>query len=386
MPMTRFGLQLWSQQTDWPGFRDAALAAEAAGWDSIWTWDHLMAIFGPWEQPIFEGWSVLAGLGAGDLAGPARVDGRREHVPQSRADRQARHDARQHLGRPGRARHRRRLVRARARRLRDRVLRQPGRTARPARRVGHAHAPAARRRAVQPRGPLLHDARRAVRAASDPGAAADPGRRLRAAQDAPDRRPAGRRLEHERARSTRSAARSTSSPSIARTSVATSPTIEKTISFPIVLRDDRAAAEAAYGALMAHNGVESMGSSIALLGAPTEVADAIRPYLALGFATVIVRMPAPYDRETIDRMAEVQELLGRVKVVALAGGTGGAKLAEGLQAVLPPRRSDGRRQHRRRHGAARPAGDARPRRGHVHAGRPVRPRARLGPSPARRGP
>ena len=61
--MTKFGLQLWSQQTDWPGFRDAALAAEEAGWDSVWTWDHLNAIFGPWEQPIFEGWSVLDGLG-----------------------------------------------------------------------------------------------------------------------------------------------------------------------------------------------------------------------------------------------------------------------------------------------------------------------------------
>jgi Coenzyme F420-dependent N5,N10-methylene tetrahydromethanopterin reductase and related flavin-dependent oxidoreductases len=61
--MTRFGLQLWSQQTDWPGFRDAALAAEETGWDSVWTWDHLLAIFGPWEQPIFEGWSVLSALG-----------------------------------------------------------------------------------------------------------------------------------------------------------------------------------------------------------------------------------------------------------------------------------------------------------------------------------
>ena len=38
----RFGLQLWSQQTDWPAFRDAALAAEVNGWDSVWTWDHLM--------------------------------------------------------------------------------------------------------------------------------------------------------------------------------------------------------------------------------------------------------------------------------------------------------------------------------------------------------
>src|SRR5215210_3406485 len=57
----KFGAKLWSQATDWPGWRDAALAAEDAGWDSVWTWDHLLAIFGPWEQPIFEGWAALCG-------------------------------------------------------------------------------------------------------------------------------------------------------------------------------------------------------------------------------------------------------------------------------------------------------------------------------------
>jgi alkanesulfonate monooxygenase SsuD/methylene tetrahydromethanopterin reductase-like flavin-dependent oxidoreductase (luciferase family) len=56
----RFGAQPWSQATDWPGLRDVALAAERAGWDAIYTWDHLMAIQGPWRQPIFEGWAVLA--------------------------------------------------------------------------------------------------------------------------------------------------------------------------------------------------------------------------------------------------------------------------------------------------------------------------------------
>jgi hypothetical protein len=30
----------------------------------------------------------------------------------------------------------------------------------------------------------------------------------------------------------------------------------------------------------------------------------------MGFTTVIVRMPAPYDRETIDRMADVRERFG----------------------------------------------------------------------------
>jgi predicted GTPase len=39
------------------------------------------------------------------------------------------------------------------------------------------------------------------------------------------------------------------------------------------------------------------------------VADTLRPYAEMGFETVIVRMPAPYDRETIDRMTEVRELL-----------------------------------------------------------------------------
>jgi F420-dependent oxidoreductase-like protein len=62
-PAMRFGAQLWSQATDWPTFRDSALAADEAGWDSIWTWDHLLAIFGPWEQPILEGWTALAALG-----------------------------------------------------------------------------------------------------------------------------------------------------------------------------------------------------------------------------------------------------------------------------------------------------------------------------------
>ena len=44
-------------------------------------------------------------------------------------------------------------------------------------------------------------------------------------------------------------------------------------------------------------------------GSPDEVADAIRPYRDLGFGTVIVRMPAPYDDETIDRIGEVAERL-----------------------------------------------------------------------------
>ena len=128
--------------------------------------------------------------------GPARADGRRQHDPQPGADRQARDDPRPRLERPGGPRHRRRLVRAGARRLRHRVRRRVRRAPRPARRVGDADPPAARRRAVQPRGTLLHVPRRAVRAEARPAAPADPGRRLRPEEDAADRGRTGRRLEH----------------------------------------------------------------------------------------------------------------------------------------------------------------------------------------------
>ena len=57
----RIGFLLWPQTADWPAIRDAAVRAERAGAASLWTWDHLNSIVGPWEGPILEGWSVLAG-------------------------------------------------------------------------------------------------------------------------------------------------------------------------------------------------------------------------------------------------------------------------------------------------------------------------------------
>jgi L-alanine-DL-glutamate epimerase-like enolase superfamily enzyme len=46
-----------------------------------------------------------------------------------------------------------------------------------------------------------------------------------------------------------------------------------------------------------------------LLGPPELVADALRPYVDLGFRTIVVRLPAPYDSETIARMGEVRAAL-----------------------------------------------------------------------------
>jgi len=58
------GILLWSQATDWPSMRDAGRRVEALGYDYLWTWDHVYAIFGDPYQDIYEGWTTLAGLAA----------------------------------------------------------------------------------------------------------------------------------------------------------------------------------------------------------------------------------------------------------------------------------------------------------------------------------
>jgi alkanesulfonate monooxygenase SsuD/methylene tetrahydromethanopterin reductase-like flavin-dependent oxidoreductase (luciferase family) len=55
----RLGVLLWSQATDWPAFEAAARKIDQLGYDHLWTWDHIYAIFGDPYQPIFEGWTTL---------------------------------------------------------------------------------------------------------------------------------------------------------------------------------------------------------------------------------------------------------------------------------------------------------------------------------------
>ena len=57
---TKLGVALWAQATDWPAFEAAAVRVDQLGYDSVWTWDHLYAIFGDPYQPIFEGYTTLA--------------------------------------------------------------------------------------------------------------------------------------------------------------------------------------------------------------------------------------------------------------------------------------------------------------------------------------
>ncbi len=56
----RLGVLLWSQATTWEDFERTAISVDRLGYDSLWTWDHLHAIFGDPHQPIFEGYTTLA--------------------------------------------------------------------------------------------------------------------------------------------------------------------------------------------------------------------------------------------------------------------------------------------------------------------------------------
>ena len=58
------GVLLWSQGTDWPSFERAARQVDLLGYAHLWTWDHLLPIFGDQDQPILEGWAVMGALAA----------------------------------------------------------------------------------------------------------------------------------------------------------------------------------------------------------------------------------------------------------------------------------------------------------------------------------
>jgi F420-dependent oxidoreductase-like protein len=310
MSDVKFGLQLWPQRTTWPEVRESALAAEATGWDSIWAWDHLLAIQGPWQQPIYEGWMFLAGVaeatkrvrvglmvGANTFRNPGvttKLAVTLDHISNGRAvlgiggawfERE--HEA---FGIDFGATVGERLDRLEEamplyRRLFDGEL------------VNHEGRfytfkdALCQPRPIQAHLPILvggsglkKTLRTVARHADGWNTSGDPetvkGYLEVLADHCAD---AGRDMSE----------------------------IELTISFPTIIRDTVAAAQAARDAQLAFNAITDGGGGVPLLlGSPARIAETLQPYLALGFSTIIVRMPAPFDRETIDRLPEVLEQLG----------------------------------------------------------------------------
>jgi alkanesulfonate monooxygenase SsuD/methylene tetrahydromethanopterin reductase-like flavin-dependent oxidoreductase (luciferase family) len=307
----RFGAQIWSQAGDWPAYLGAALAAESAGWDSIWTWDHLNAIYGPWDQPIFEGWVAMGAfaartsrvrvgllVSANTFRNPghtAKLAMTLDHASGGRAilgiggayfERE--HDA---FGIPFGSGVGERLDRldesvGLIRRLLDgeRIEQHDG----PA---YHFHDALVAPRPIQAHVPIVIGG-------------SGPRKTLRTVARYADGWNTGGTLDEVVARD-----------GILRghcAAVGRDPdAIERTVSFPIVLRDDADEAERAYRAICTHNGVADIPGMPVLLGPPGLVADRLRPYVEHGFRTVIARLPAPYDAETIARIGEVRDALGR---------------------------------------------------------------------------
>jgi alkanesulfonate monooxygenase SsuD/methylene tetrahydromethanopterin reductase-like flavin-dependent oxidoreductase (luciferase family) len=57
----RMGICIWTQQAAWPDILRGAEIVDDLGFDHLWTIDHLLAPQGEPDQPILEAWSVLAG-------------------------------------------------------------------------------------------------------------------------------------------------------------------------------------------------------------------------------------------------------------------------------------------------------------------------------------
>jgi alkanesulfonate monooxygenase SsuD/methylene tetrahydromethanopterin reductase-like flavin-dependent oxidoreductase (luciferase family) len=303
-----FGGQLWAQNTSWADFRDSALAMEAAGWDGVWTWDHLMAIAGPPEQPILEGWTAITGVaavtrrvtvglmvGANTFRSPAllaKIAVTLDHVSEGRAilglggawfERE--HEAYgfwfgdspgERLARLDEATGLLRRLLAGERvtadgptyQLDDAVL-QPG--------------------PVQPRLPILIGGSGPRRTLRTTARYADAWN----TSGTPDEVAARIAILREHC-----------------DDVGRDPAeIELTVSLTPVVRDDRATAETAGREQARHNGVDEIAWGPIVRGSPAEIADAHRPYRELGIRHFIWRLPTPHDRETIDRLPEVRGLL-----------------------------------------------------------------------------
>ena len=60
----KLGAAFWLNDTDWPSLREAIIAADDAGFDSLWFDDHLLADEGVPSAPKLEGWTVASAAAA----------------------------------------------------------------------------------------------------------------------------------------------------------------------------------------------------------------------------------------------------------------------------------------------------------------------------------
>jgi alkanesulfonate monooxygenase SsuD/methylene tetrahydromethanopterin reductase-like flavin-dependent oxidoreductase (luciferase family) len=301
----KLGLLLWNQDTSWPTVVDAAQRADRVGYDMLLMWDHLYSIAGdgvdPY-RPIFEGWTAISALAAlterthlGLLVGSnpvrnpalvAKMAVTLDHISNGRAlvGLGAGWFELEHVanGIPFGSGFGERLdwleesvsiIRA----LID------GET------VTHSsakyqlsearHAP----RPIQAHLPILVGGNGVKKTLKTVARHADLWNTMGPVADVATRDEVLR--EH--------------CVSVGRDSSA----IERTLEFKPIIRDDLAEAERVWAESLANAGTTPAMIRNAWLGSPAQIVERMRPYRALGFETMIAELPAPYDAETIERLA-----------------------------------------------------------------------------------
>jgi len=307
----KFGVQFWPQQTTWDQLSEAARVADLAGFDSLWTWDHLFSVRGDRYRPIFEGWMTAAGMagvtsnatigllvGANSLRNPghtAKLAVTLDHISHGRAvlGLGSGWSEPEHLAHgidfpasPG----------ARLDQLAEAVSIMRGLIDGaevdhdgPYYRIeGAVHHPGP----VQARLPILIGG-------------SGPKKTLRIVSQHADMwntRGTPEKLTASNAILAEHCAREGRDPS----------TIERTCGVSMVIREDAAEARR-----VLESALEPFGAGIgdvwpALLGPPEAIADGLRPFLEAGFHHIILASQAPFDLVTLDRIGEVREALGEV--------------------------------------------------------------------------
>ncbi len=305
----RIGAGFSSQRTSWAALRDAAIAAESAGIDSLWTWDHLLADEGPTDQPILEGWSILAAwaavtqratlgplVAANSFRAPAltaKLAATLDHLSGGRAVLglgggwlEAEHDAfGLPFGRVGERLERLEEATGLIRRLLD------------GERITHRgpsyelQDATLRPRPIQAHLPIVIGGRGRTRT-------------LRTAARHAD----GWNIWNELGSVDLALELSAVLDGHCRDVGRDPASIERSFSQEGIVRDDPAEARAVFARSYARHGLDP-AAAFALCGPPSAIADALRPLVAGGFRHVIWVFRAPYDRETIARLGEVRAAL-----------------------------------------------------------------------------
>jgi F420-dependent oxidoreductase-like protein len=308
-PPLKLGILLWNQASGYPAMRDAALRIDRLGYEHLWAWDHLYAIYGDPYQPILEGWSLLDAwaeaterirlgllVGANTFRNPAlvaklattldHVSGGRAILGLGGAWFELEHVAHGIDFGTGDGERLDRLDEAVGiiRRVLDgEEVTHEGRAYRTDHLVGLP-------RPIQPRLPILIGGGGEKKTLRTVAKYADYCNLFGGPATLLHKDEVLRRHCAEVGRDQSE--------------------IERSLACKIVIRDTRDEARRAWAAQMAHNRTpesEWDDAETLWLGTPVDIAETIRARMDVGFGTIIVEMPAPYDVETIER------LIGEVK-------------------------------------------------------------------------